>query len=202
MERLDLIELFARADELDRLSGHCLDRQRRTASCIAVELREHHAVDVEIFVEGLRGVHRVLTGHRVDDEQNLVRLHRRLDCLELVHQRLVDMQPTCSVEENHVVSVPDGVGDGSLRNIDRVCLPHLKNGDIELRTDDLQLLDGSGTVNVTGDEQRFFVLLFEQPRQLCAVGRFAGALQAHQHHDGRRLGRHVDFLVVAAHEGG
>ena len=98
--------------------------------------------------------------------------------------------------------MPDGVRDRSLRDIDGICLPHLKDGDIELRAHDLQLLDGRRTVNVAGDEQRIFVLLFEKARELCAVGRFARALKTDQHHDRGRLGGHVDFLVVASHERG
>ena len=110
------------------------------------------------------------------------------------------MQAACGVQKHHVVSVPDGVRDRSLRDIDGVRLPHLKDGDIELAAHDLQLLDGRRTVNVAGDEQRIFVLLFEKARELCAVGRFARALKTDQHHDRGRLGGHVDLLVVASHE--
>ena len=200
MEGLDLIELFARANELDGLSCDGLDRKRSAASRVAVELREHHAVNVEIVVECLRGIDRVLAGHRVDNEENFVGFHRSLDRLELVHERLVDVQAARSVQKYHVVSVPDGVCDRGLRDIDRVRLPHLKDGDIELTAHDLQLLDGRRTVNVAGDEQRIFVLLFEKARKFRAVCRFARALKTDQHYDCGRLGGHVDFLVVASHE--
>ncbi len=49
MERLDHVELFACADELDGLAGHGLDGQRGAAAGIAVELGEHHAVNVQPF---------------------------------------------------------------------------------------------------------------------------------------------------------
>ena len=110
------------------------------------------------------------------------------------------MQAACSVQKHHIVSVPDGVRDRGLRDINGVRLSHLKDGNIELRAHDLQLLDGRRTVNVAGDEQRIFVLLFEKARELCAVGRFARALKTDQHHDRGRLGGHVDLLVVASHE--
>ena len=112
------------------------------------------------------------------------------------------MQTARRVEENHVVAVPDGVGNGGFRNVDRVRLPHLEDGDAELSADDLKLLDGRRTVDVAGDEQRIFILLFEQARELRAVRRFTGALQADEHHDRGRLRRHVDLLVFAAHQGG
>ena len=57
-------------------------------------------------------------------------------------------------------------------------LSHVKDGNVELRAHDLQLLDRSRTVDVTRDEQRTPLLLFlEQTSELGAVGRFTGALQ-------------------------
>ena len=46
MERLERVELLPHAGEHDRLAGDALDRERRTAACVAVELGEHHAVEV------------------------------------------------------------------------------------------------------------------------------------------------------------
>ena len=200
MERLDLVELFAGADELDGLAGHGLDGQRRAASCVAVELGEHDAGNVEVLVERLGGADGVLTGHGVDHEQDLIGLHSRFDGLQLVHERFINVQAACRIEEDHVVAVPDGVGDGGLCNVDRVRLTHLKDGDIELRAYDLQLLDGGRTVNVTGGEQRVLVLLFEKPGELCTVGGLARALQADQHNDRGRLGGELQLLVFAAHQ--
>ena len=71
------------------------------------------------------------------------------------------MQTACGVEEDHVVAVPHGVGDGGFCNVDRVRLAHFENGNAELSADDLQLLDGGGAVNVAGCKQRIFVLLFK-----------------------------------------
>ena len=39
---------------------------------VAVELCEHHSVEVEAVVELLRGVHGVLSCHRVHDEECLI----------------------------------------------------------------------------------------------------------------------------------
>ena len=164
-------------------------------------LVEHDAGDVEVLIERLGGTDGVLTGHGVDHEQDLVGLDGFLDGLQLVHERFVDVQAARRIEEDHVVAVPDGVGNGGLGNIDRVRLAHLKDGDTELRAYDLQLLDGGRTVNVTGGEQRtFLLLLFEKPGELCAVGGLARALQADQHNDRGRLGGELQLLVFAAHQ--
>jgi len=53
---------------------------------------------------------------------------------------------------------------------------------------------------VAGDEQGVLALLFKEARELGAVRRLAGALQAAQHHDGGRLRGDAQLLVLAAHE--
>ena len=60
--------------EHDRPAGQLHDRQRGAAARVAVELGQHDAVEADAVQEGLRGGHRVLADHRVDDEQDLVRL--------------------------------------------------------------------------------------------------------------------------------
>ena len=201
MERLDLVELFADAGELDGLAGERLDRERSAAARVAVELREHDAGDVQRLVERRRRGDRVLTDHCVDHEQDLRRLDRRLDVLQLGHERLVDVQAARRVEKHEVVAVLAGVLDAGLGDLDRVALPHLEHGDVELRADGFQLLDRRRAVHVARDEQRALALLFHQPRELRAVGGLARALQADEHHDARRFGADVQLLVFAAHEG-
>ena len=60
----------------------------------------------------------------------------------------------------------------------------------------------AGAVDVAGHQQRAAALLFEEPGQLGAVGGLTGALEAHQHDDGRRLRGHAELLIFAAHQGG
>ena len=202
MEGLDHVELFARAHELDGLAGGCADGERCTAAGVAVELGEHHAVDAERLVEGGGGIDRVLTGHRVDHEQDLGRLDGCLYAPQLVHQRLVDVQAACGIEKHDVVAVVAGIFDGFLRNGDRIDLTHLENGDIQLLSDDLQLRDGRGTVHVARGEQRAMSLLTEIARELGDVRRLTGALQADHHHNRRRSGSEGQLGVCTAHERG
>ena len=170
------------------------------AAGVAVELGEHDAVDAEGLVKRGGGVHGILSGHGVHDQQDLVRLHRRLDALELVHELLVDVQAAGGIEKDDVVAVVLGVFDGLDRDGDGVDLPHLEHGQAELCADDLQLRDGRGTVHVAGGEQRALALLFEQTGELCAVRGLACALQADEHNDRRRLGGDGNTLIFAAHQ--
>ena len=161
MERLDVLQLLADTGELDGLACDCADGKRRAASRVAVQLGQHHGIDVQPLVKALSGVHRVLTGHGVHDQHDLVGLDGGLDVFQLVHQRLVHMQTAGGVQKHHVMAVLTGVEDGLLRRLHRVLRSLFKHGNAQLFAADLQLLNGGGTVNVAGRKQRIFVLLFK-----------------------------------------
>ena len=82
--------------------------------------------------------------------------------------------------------------DGGLRDVHGVRLAHLEHGQIQLRADSLELSDGGRTVDVAGDQQRALAGLAHIGGELGAVGRFARALQADEHHDARRFRGDVD----------
>ena len=73
--------------------------------------------------------------------------------------------------------------------------------DAELLAEHLQLVDGGGTLQVGGDQQRLAAAGLEHAAELAAGGRFAGALQAAQHQHGdfvRAL--EVERMVDRAHQ--
>ena len=96
------VELLAGRRELDRLAGDRLDAERGAAARVAVELRQDHAVERDALVERLRDVHGLLAGHRVEDEQHVVRLRLVADALELLHQLLVDLEAAGRVDDHRV----------------------------------------------------------------------------------------------------
>ena len=100
----EVLRFLTGGGEHDRTAGDFPNAQRRTTTGVAVEFGEHHAVEADALVEGGRGVHRVLADHRVDDEQDLVRRHRVADVAGLIHQLLVDGQPTRGVDDHDVVT--------------------------------------------------------------------------------------------------
>ncbi len=87
MERLQGVELLARADELDRHAGDGADGERRAAAGIAVHLGQDQPAGPDPLVERLRDAHRLLAGHGVGDEQDLGRSHAVSDVDQLLHQR-------------------------------------------------------------------------------------------------------------------
>jgi hypothetical protein len=169
---------------------------------VAVQLGEKHTVDTQRLVKGGGGIHRILTGHGIHHQQDLCGLHRRLDGLQLVHQGLIDMQPSCGIQKDHVVAVVPGVLDGLLGNVYRVRLTHFKHRDIQLFAHYLQLVDSGRTVHIAGHQQRPLAeLSAHQARQLGAVGGLTGTLQTHHHHNGGALGGKGQPSVGAAHQG-
>ena len=64
------------------------------------------------------------------------------------------MEPTGGVQKHHVVAVLFGVLHGGFRDVHRVGLAHLKDGDIQLTAHHLQLLDGGGAVDIAGNQKR------------------------------------------------
>ena len=88
MERFERVELFADADELERLTGDLADRERRAAARIAIHLGEDDAGDAEALVELVGRFHGVLPGHGVGHEQDFDRVELLFQLLQLGHQRL------------------------------------------------------------------------------------------------------------------
>ena len=77
MERLEVLEALAAADERDRHADDRHDRQRRAAARVAVELRQHDAGDADPPVELAGALDRVLAGHRIRDVEQIGRLGGR-----------------------------------------------------------------------------------------------------------------------------
>src|SRR5262245_33575828 len=73
VERAQVLERLAHADQLHGQAELVRDRDRDAALRAAVELRQRHSRDADGVVEQARLLHRVLPGRRVDDEQRLVR---------------------------------------------------------------------------------------------------------------------------------
>ena len=202
MENLEVVELFAGARKFDRLAGDRLDGERRAAAGVAVELCQDHAGDVEQVVERLCDVHGLLTGHCIDDEQDVRRMDSLADVFQLVHQRLVNLQTAGRIDDDVVVAVVACVAHGGLGDFHRVFGAHLKHRDARLPADDLKLLDRGRAVDVARNEQRPAAAALEHLRELRRVRRLAGALQTAHHDDGRRVRGHFQPLLAAAHQRG
>ena len=105
MEVLDLVQLFTDADHLDRATGDGPHRQCRAAARVAVDPGQHDTGQGQAGLEPLRHIDSVLAGHRIGDQQNFIGIDGSVHRSRFRHQRLVDLQPAGSVENDHVNAV-------------------------------------------------------------------------------------------------
>ena len=97
-------------------------------------------------------------------------------------------------------SVLLGVRDGVAADVDRVGAGLAVDRDAELLAEHLQLLDGGGTLQVGGDEQRLAALLAQRQGELAGGGRLALALQAAEHEDGRPVLGERNAVIDRPHQ--
>ena len=200
VEGLDVGEFFADAGELDGLARDRAHGDGRAAAGVAVEFGEDDAIYAQFLVEGVGDGDGILTGHGVDDEEDLLRLDRGADLAQLLHELLVDVQTAGSIDDDRVAAIVARVFHSLPGDLHWVALTLFKDLHAHLTADDLQLLDGRGAVDVAGDEQGLFAALFDEVAEFGGHGGLARALQTAEHVDGRWLGGVGQFGVGAAHQ--
>ncbi len=155
-----------------------------------------------VAAEGPRRIHGVLPRHGIDHEQPLRRGCGLVDLADLVHQRLIHMEPARGIDDQHVEDAAPGLLQGRARDIGgRSLYVGREVLRIHLGCEALQLQHGGGAADVGADHQYPLALLLRQPAcELRRGGRLARALQAgEQHHDGR-LGAQIEPRPMPAHE--
>ena len=202
MEELETVELLRHADELDRRAGDVTHRKRRAAARVAIELGEHHPGQRQRIAERLGRIDRILSLHRVDDEQRLDRLDRRMQRADLVHHRLVDAETTGGVDDQHFVMMFPRIVDRGVGDVDRLlAVGRRKEIDADLRRQRFQLLDRGGTIDVGADDEHALLhLVLQEPRELAGGRRLARALQARQQDDRRRCRDQVERRIATTHD--
>ena len=87
--------------------GDLANRDRRAAASVAVHLGEHDAGQRELLMEFVGRVDGVLSGHRIGDEQNFLRIEQPLERLHLLHQLVVDVETPGGIDDEHVAAGVD-----------------------------------------------------------------------------------------------
>ena len=168
----------------DRLAGDRAHRQRRAAARVAVDAGQDDAGDAGALAERLGDIDRVLAGHRVGDQQGLVRRRRLAHRGDLEHQLLVDVEPAGGVEHDDVVALAcaptceraPGDRDRPLAGDDR------QGRDADLAAELRQLLLRRRPLHVERGHQHLLALAgLEAQRDLGRGRRLARALQPDQH---------------------
>src|ERR1041384_901248 len=194
IERPEVVEPFADADQLDRQAELVGDRDRDSAFRGAVQLRQRDARDLNRLAEEPRLLKAVLAGRRVDHEQRLV--WRALELLadhatnlrQLLHQVRLRVEAAGGVDHHDVpaprLSGPDRVERDRCRS---AAPPGSDEGGACARGPAPELRLGRGTESVrSGDDDRAPVLA-ELRGELADRGRLAGAVDADDEDHARPL---------------
>ncbi|OPZ51728.1 MAG: hypothetical protein BWY91_02610 [bacterium ADurb.BinA028] len=220
VEDLEILDALADRGEQDRAASDVRDRERGTTASVAVEFGQDDAGESDTLLEGLRGLDRRLTDHRVDDEEDLVGTDRRPDVLGLRHEVGVDREPASGVDNDDVVLPGDGVLDAVVGDLDRVAVgpgaltgaaDRVVPGDVAALggidrhsgalPDHFELGDGIGPLQVGGHEHRRVPLLLEPVAQFACEGGLSRPLETGQHDDrGRVLGQ-IERAGLPAEDG-
>src|SRR3954452_8323236 len=102
MKGLEILETLTAADKRDRHADDRYDRQRRPATRVAIELRQHAAGDADAAVELAGNLDGVLPRHRVSDVEEVRWVGDALNRDQLVHQVVVDVQTSGRVDDHDV----------------------------------------------------------------------------------------------------
>ena len=200
MEDFKRVEFFPDAYKLHRLIDDASDGKRRSAPRIAVKLRQDHSVKAEAVMEGSCRVDGILTRHRVDNKEYLVRFDGLFDRLDLAHHLLIDVQASCGVENDDIAGSPSRLVEAMRRDLDRSTASLRKHGYLDLRPQHLELVNGRGSVNIGGSKQGEMPLLLEMIGELRAKRRLPRSLESRDHHDRRRHRGKPDFRARRPHQ--
>src|SRR5438874_408192 len=200
MEVLELVDLLADRDQLDRSAGDGLDGERSAAARVTVELRQHDAVEGDALLEGERDVDGLLPGHGVEHEQDVGRLRRVANAFQLRHQLLVDVQASGSVEDDRVGAVRRQPLDAVAHDAHRVGPILAVDGHLDLATELLELVDRGGSLEIRRDERRRAAFLAQEQGELRRGRRLAGALQPGEQDHGRQPAGEDELRAAGAHQ--
>ena len=85
VELLELVQLLAGAGKCDRPTDDFLHAERGTATRVAIEFGQNDTVYRQRLVERIGNTNRVLTSHRVNDEERVIRIYDLRDLADLLH---------------------------------------------------------------------------------------------------------------------
>ena len=196
VENLEVIEFFTGGGKQDRPASHTGDTQCRTTLGITVEFGQHNAGEINALRESLGRVHRVLTNHRINDEEHLIRGGDLSNLRGLIHHLCINTEATGGVNDHHIVVLIRGIGNTGLRHGDGVANTITrfwgKESHASLFSHDTQLLHSTRALQVTGDQDRCVTLGTQPFGELSGQCRLTGALQTRQHDDRRGLFRETE----------
>ena len=201
MELFQRVKLLTRTNKFHRRASHALHTERSATTGIAIEFRQDDAVHLHARMECLGTQHRILPGHCINHQQDVVRLQRTINLLKLLHELIVHMQSTGSIKNQNVELALTRRCQRALTdahcNADRLAVfsalvglaverHATRTGGIGSNTfnHNLQLLHRGGSLQIGGRNHDALTTLLKPRRQFAAGGCLTAALQSAHHHNG------------------
>ena len=188
MEIFKRIQLFASAQKLDRRAGHGPHGKCRTTARIAINARHDNAGDAHLFLESLGGIHRILPGHGIHNQQGFMRLGGGLNLGHFGHQRFINRKAPGSVQHHYIVKLTPRDIHGAGSNFKRALAGDDRQaGHFRAFGQLLQLQLRRRAMHIKRCQQYLFLVAPAQAQRDLARGcGLARTLQAHHQNGDRR----------------
>ena len=194
VELVEFVHALADTDQLDRLAGDGAHGEGRTAAAVAVHTGENEAGDADTFIEIASQIDGVLTGQRIRDQQDFMRIGLLLDVCHFQHQGFVDVRAAGGIENDDVMPAELGGLHGARGNIRRrLAGDDRQRVDAGLDAELAKLFLGGRTTRVERCHQHLLLIAVGQAfGDLAGGGGLARALQTHHHDDDGGGGVEID----------
>ncbi|CAG5952527.1 Uncharacterised protein [Streptococcus pneumoniae] len=189
MEGFNVRNLFTCTSELDWFSSNVTNRQSSTTTSIAINLGKDDPSHFQLSIKLTRNIGCFLTNHSINDKQDFIWLSQCFHITKLIHEELINLQTTRSINQDIVVMISLGLLQTLTYNLNSwYFCSKCKDRHINLLSQGLKLVNGSWTINIRRNHQRtgiFFLLEFVS--QLTCKSCFTSSLQTNHHDDCRNL---------------
>src|SRR6267378_1694229 len=147
------------------------------AARITVELRQDDAGQPDRVVKATRDLYGVLSRHAIGDEEHFARRDGRLQRLQLVHHRRVDLQPSGGIDDHRACAYGLRFAQRVLHQLHDVSrVAFAENRDANLRAELLELFRRGRPIHIRRDQPWRLLLELQPARELRRGGRFPRSL--------------------------
>ena len=195
VERLQIIRLFADADEFDGQAEFLLKRDDHAAFARAVEFGDDETREFHRFVKFTRLVQGVHAGGAVEHQQDFMRRagefpgHHAMQFLQFLHQIVFGVHPPRRIDEQVIGFARQRCGDGIVRDGGGVSAVIAgDNRHFQPLAPEFELFDRGGAEGVARGEQRDLSACLEPMRELGAGRGFSRAVDTHDREHRRAMG--------------
>jgi hypothetical protein len=186
MERFEIVEFLADANEFDRLSRDRFEAEGSPTACVTVEFREDGPGDVEGLIELGGDVDGFLTGGGIENEEDFLGFDQVTESDQFLDKRFVDLETSGGIENEGVTVLGPGMIERFAGESEQICFTAAQvDREIELTPQRFELVHGGRAMKVGGDEEWLTSLFEEEAGQFPTGGGFTGAVEPHQENAGR-----------------